>query len=284
MTPLAPVLAEHLRYLRLRDLAPTHVRKRQRAAERLDAALKGQALAATVDHLQEYVERLPRTTARSRYAEISHLACFFAWAHDHGHLPGADPCARLPRPRLTRLLPRPMAEANVDLAIAQAEPRVRVWLVLAAYQGLRACEIAVLDRSDVLDQADPPALIAHGKGRKDRVVPLCNRTLSELREYGLPRRGPLFPRLDGRPGPTGAHRVSDITNAYLHGVGIPDTLHSLRHRAATGWYAQSQDILVVGALLGHSDPASTAGYAAYSDARAVAAVRALDERHLGAVS
>ncbi len=81
-------------------------------------------------------------------------------------------------------------------------------------------------------------------------------------------------------------RVRALAEAGLSARSIArelgDTLHSLRHRAATGLVRL--DVLVVGALLGHSDPASTAGYAAYSDARAVAAVRALDERHLGAAS
>ncbi len=39
-------------------------------------------------------------------------------------------------------------------------------------QGL---EIAALYRHDILDGADPPVLIAHGKGQKDRAVPMCQR-------------------------------------------------------------------------------------------------------------
>jgi integrase/recombinase XerC len=274
-TPQAKVLALHLDHLRLRDLAPTHIRSRQRAVERLAGFLDRDATTASTAELLDYVGRIPRTTNRSKYAEISHLACFFSWAQMHGHI-NSDPCRMVPRPKLSRLLPRPMSEADTTMAITSAPPRIRLWLVLAGFEGLRACEIACLDRSDVLDNAPTPVLIAHGKGRKDRVVPLNERTLAELRAYGLPSRGPLFPRMDGRPGPTSAHRVSVIANDHLHGIGITDTLHSLRHRFATQTYAATQDILVVGALLGHADPASTAGYAAYSNARALAAVRALD--------
>ncbi len=275
-TPQTTGLTAHLDHLRLRDLAPTHIRSRQRAIERLAGHLGRDALTATTEELSVYAGRIPRTTARSRYAELSHLHCFFTWAHVHGHLREPNPMLRVPRPRLSKLLPRPMSEADVAVAIENAPGRLRLWLVLAAYEGLRACEIASLDRSDVLDTAPTPVLIAHGKGRKDRVVPLGERALAELRAYGMPSRGPLFPRLDGKAGPTSAHRVSTVASEYLRGLGIQDTLHSLRHRAATRWYAASQDILVVGALLGHVDPATTAGYAAYSDRRAQETVRALD--------
>lgn len=274
-TPETTGLRPHLAHLCLRDLAPSHIRCRQRAIERLAATLGRDASTATSEELLDYVSRLPRTTSRSKYAEVSHLCCFFGWAHLHEHI-ARDPTRTLPRPKLSRLLPRPMGEADVQVAIENADGRVRLWLVLAAYEGLRACEIAALDRSDVLDTITSPVLIAHGKGRKDRVVPLGERALAELHAYGLPSRGPLFPRQDDRPGPTSAHRVSVVANEYLHGMGIADTLHSLRHRFATMAYAATQDILVVGALLGHVDPATTAGYAAYSDPRAHAAVRALD--------
>lgn len=274
-TPPTTGLHAHLDHLRLRDLAPTHVLARQRAVERLAGHLERDAATATREDLLDYLPRLPRTTNRSRYAEHSHLSCFFAWAAEEGHVE-RNPMRSVPRPKLHRLLPRPMSEEDTHVAIDSAPPRIRVWLVLAAYQGLRACEIAALHRSDVLDTAPTPVLIAHGKGRKDRVVPMGERALVELRAFGMPSRGPLFVRQDGRPGQTAAHRVSVVSNEYLHGLGITDTLHSLRHRFATRTYAATQDVLVVAALLGHEDPATTAGYAAYSNAATVAAVRALD--------
>lgn len=275
--PQTSGLAAHLRHLRLRDLAPTHIRSRQRAVERLAGHLDRDASTASTDDLLDYLPRLPRTTARSRYAEHSHLACYFAWTTEQG-ITASDPMRQVPRPKLSRLLPRPMSEEDTSVAINSASARIRVCLVLAAYQGLRACEIAALQRADILDTAAVPVLIAHGKGRKDRVVPLGERTLAELRAFGLPSRGPVLPRIDARqPGePISAHRVSTMTNDYLHGLGITDTLHTLRHRFATRTYAATQDVLVVAALLGHEDPATTAGYAAYSMPAAVAAVRALD--------
>lgn len=274
-TPQTTGLTEHLQHLRLRDLAPTHIAARRHAVNRLASHLNRDAATATTDELLHHLARLPRTTNRSRYAARSHLACFFAWTTEQGTTTH-DPMRKVPRPKLTRLLPRPMSEEDTYVAIDSAPPRIRVCLVLAGYSGLRACEIAALERTDILDNAPTPVLIAHGKGRKDRVVPLGERSLAELRAYGMPPRGSLLRRADGQVGRVGAHRVSSMCNEYLHGLGITDSLHTLRHRFATQTYAATQDLLVVAALLGHEDPATTAGYAAYSNPRMVQAVRALD--------
>lgn len=274
MTPLAA----HLTHLRARELTPVYIRNRERAVQRLEGHLDARGLGlhdVTADDLADYLARIPRRTARSRYSEQCHLRGYYQWCAVFGHA-DTDPTLRLPKPRLPRLLPRPISEGDLSMAIdaLPAGHRIRAWLVLAAYQGFRACEISALDRDDVLDSRG--VIVAHGKGRKDRVVPLGERALMELRAYGLGRRGPMFPRTDGKPGRITANRVCFLANQHLHGLGIDDTLHQLRHRAATRWYAASQDLLVTANLLGHSDIATTTGYAQYSDLRATAAVRALD--------
>jgi len=114
----------------------------------------------------------------------------------------ADPSAALSVPRSPRRLPRPMPEGDLHTAIVNAPPRIRPWLMLAALGGLRCCEIARLRREDVLNSHTPPALLVHGKGDKERVVPLPAQLLHELTP--LPRAGWLFARLDGRSGPVNA--------------------------------------------------------------------------------
>ncbi len=120
-----------------------------------------------------------------------------------------------------------MSEDDLKRGIDNADGRVRVWLVLAAYAGLRCIEITALYGHDILDGADPPVLIAHGEGNKDRAVPMCQRVIDELQAFGMPRRGPLFPRLDGRPGPTGANRVTDILSQHFAELGIDGRAHNL---------------------------------------------------------
>ncbi len=56
--------------------------------------------------------------------------------------------------KVARLVPRPIPRAALVKALAEAPPRVRPMLYLAAYQGLRAVEIAGLRGENVHDTRD----------------------------------------------------------------------------------------------------------------------------------
>jgi integrase/recombinase XerD len=60
-----------------------------------------------------------------------------------------DPTADILRPRMPRAVPRPISDADLIDALDQASPDVRAMLACAAYQGLRAKEIAGLQRDDI---------------------------------------------------------------------------------------------------------------------------------------
>lgn len=213
-------------------------------------------------------------TPRTRYAYCSHIHAFYLWALDEGRL-DADPTATIRRPRLPRLVPRPIADADLDHALMVAPPRLRAMMALAAFQGLRAGEIARLGREDVLDMNDPPVLIVdHGKGGHQRVVPLNEHALIAMRLAGMPRSGPIFKRADnGQALTPGA--VSRLVNTYLHSLGIAATIHQLRHWFGSKLYQESHDLRMTQELLGHSSPSTTAGYAAWSVENGAQAVRAL---------
>ncbi len=277
LTPGQRALWAHVDHLHLRGLVQSHITARRQTVERLEAFLGHDVLEATPAELRQWAQRMPRSTPRSRYAAINNVTNFYRWCLDHGHL-SVDPSRRLPTPKLPRLLPRPIPEDDLRKALDQAPtPRVRAYLVLAAYAGLRCTEIAALSRHDVLDRADPPVLIAHGKGNKDRVVPMCRTVIEALNAHGMPSRGPIFGRIDGQPGQVSAPRVSKMMGQYLAELGIDGRMHTLRHRFATETYRLSQDIRVVQELLGHESPQTTAGYAAYSRQGAVDTVRLLDQ-------
>ncbi|HEY5986678.1 MAG TPA: site-specific integrase, partial [Streptosporangiaceae bacterium] len=156
--------------------------------------------------------------------------------------------------------------------------RVRPWLVLAGWAGLRAKEIAYLQRENVLDTAPMPHILIVStatKGRDERCVPLNEYVIEALYEHGLPNTGYCFRRRDGQIGPNFPWTVSEVANTHLRACGIPATLHQLRHRALTQLYAETLDILLVQKIAGHHDPATTAGYAAISDTKAAEAMSRL---------
>jgi integrase/recombinase XerC len=269
-------LERHLEWLQLKGLSASTVRRRRVVLGWVAASLDCTLLEASAGQLQAWRAALSvAPDAVSVY--VSHVSQFYRWAVAQGLL-GGSPAAALPAPRRARRLPRPIDEEGLALALAAAPPRIRPWLVLAGWAGLRAIEIARLRRENVLDTWAPPVLLIASdatKGHAERLVPLSRFVIRELQPV-LPRRGWAFPRFDGRPGPNTPATVSHLANEHLHECGIAATLHQLRHRFATQAYqAAGGDLRLVQELLGHATPVSTAGYAAYDQAAAAAAVEAI---------
>jgi integrase len=207
---------------------------------------------------------------------VSHAAQFYGWAVAQG-LAGSNPAALLAVPRRPRRLPRPIPTDDLMAALEGAPRRIRPWMVLGAWAGLRAKEVALL-RAECLVLAGCPVLLVASdatKGIHERTVPLCDFAVAELRAAGIPRRGWVFGRADGQPGPNAPHTVSHLVNEYLRSLGIPATMHQLRHWFLTEAYQESGDLRLVQELAGHRDPATTAGYTAYSPGRAAEVVNAI---------
>jgi len=269
---------KHLQWMRLRGLSDATVYQRalylRRLAAHLDVELGDDLLMVDSADLEDWQDTLAGLAPGSRHNAVVNMREFYAWAV-RSKLLQETPTGGLVLAKMPRRLPRPIAEADLQLAIASAPPRLRLMLVLAAFCGLRAMELAQLDREDVKETLATPLLIVRGKGDKERIVPLSSRVLLELHMHDLPQRGPVFPRGDGQGGRCEPWTISQLCNSVLHDVGIPDTLHSLRHYFGTVMYAVSKDLLMVGATMGHNSPRTTAGYAAWSPAAAAAAVEAM---------
>lgn len=258
---------------RRRNLRPGTITQKRNALRRLDRYVQPTPLVeVTHDQLVAYLDRLDQP--ESRATETSHIRTFYKWCVLE-QLLDVDPSARLIRPRVPRRLPRPMPTNDLAVALDTAPDRIRPWLVLAAYAGLRACEISGLRACDLMWDNQPPLLIVdQGKGGHARAVPMGPVVTDEL--AGLPRAGWLFPRRDDRPGPTPPHLVSRLANQHLHGLGITHTLHTLRHWFATETLrANGGDLRETQELLGHQTPVSTAIYTWVDPRKAAVTVASL---------
>jgi integrase len=269
------VVRAHLEWMRQEGLAASTIEKRRQVLARLAAFTGGPACEASVYQLADWRAGLtagPDAIA----ADLSHVREFYRWLKWEG-LRDDDPSARLARPRLSRRLPRPIPDDQLICALAAAPPRIRPWLVLAGWAGLRAKEIALLRRERVIETGRPPGILVAAdatKGRTERYVPMSDFVAGELVPV-LPASGWVFRRRDGRPGPNTPALVSKLAGQHLRSCGIAATLHQLRHRFGTAAYDVGHDLRVVQELMGHATPATTALYAAISSASAVATVQAL---------
>ncbi len=216
----------------------------------------------------------------SRYAWLSHLHCFYTWAADED-LIVKIPTRGIARPKISRGLPRPIADDDLAVALARAWPEMRAMLCLAAYQGLRCKEIAGLAREDVLEDRSPAVLIVKdGKGGHQRILPMHPETLSALRQLPMPKAGWIFLRqreraANGRHCYDAAHEVSLEIVAYFRRLQIPASAHMLRHWFGTSVYASTRDLRVTQELMGHASPTTTAVYTKWSPEAAATAVTGL---------
>ncbi len=149
-------------------------------------------------------------------------------------------------------------------------PRYQVCLKTIYACGLRLQEGTNLQVAD-LDSARMMIHVRHGKGAKDRYVPLPQRTLELLRQYWATHRNPvlLFPA-EGRhhinlaksTEPMSKSSVQDAFHAALQESGNNKraSVHTLRHSWATHLLEAGVNLRLIQEWLGHSSPATTSVY------------------------
>ncbi len=149
-------------------------------------------------------------------------------------------------------------------------PRYRVCLSTIYACGLRLQEGIRLAVPDI-DSARMMIHVRHGKGNKDRYVPLPQRTLELLRDYWVTHRNPalIFPAegrshiaLSKATEPMSKSSVQDAFHAALKQSGINKraSVHTLRHSWATHLLEAGVHLRLIQEYLGHSSPATTSVY------------------------
>lgn len=268
-----PLLPMHLQHLTMRNQRPRSIRERRLAIMRTNRKLGHAVADATRGELQAWQLGIAHLTPAGQHNEIVHTVQYLRWTLDTGYRTD-DPTRVIVRPRnVHQQLPRPMSDADIGVALLTAGYPERAWIALMAFCGLRCVEVAGMRRDWIRDGQTPPLLSVIGKGGKQRAIPLPDRVLAELLEAGLPSRGWCWARLDGRPGPPTATRVSERVNRHLHEHGIAGTAHALRHRFGTSLYRATHDPLLVARVMGHASVDTTKGYVLISPDEAVAPIQ-----------
>ena len=171
----------------------------------------------------------------------------------------------LVRPPREKKLPAVLSVDEVRHILACVRcPRYKVCLITIYACGLRLLEGVHLQVQDI-DGARGLVHIRHGKGSKDRYVPLPSPVLDLLRLHWRTHRDPLWlfpsPRLPGK-GPMNESGVQRAFRAALHesGVSKAATVHTLRHSWATHLLEAGVHLRIIQAYLGHASPSTTAIY------------------------
>jgi integrase/recombinase XerD len=169
----------------------------------------------------------------------------------------------IPFGKRPKTLPSVLSPDEVLRLLEAASPgRDRVLLQVAYGCGLRLNELLHVRVND-LDSARMVVHVHQGKGGKDRLVPLSQRLLQELRAYW--RRWRPWPWLFPGRSPDGTLSRGNVQRRFATlvkkvALSKPCTMHTLRHSYATHLLEAGVDVLTLKLLLGHTSLQTTARY------------------------
>lgn len=180
------------------------------------------------------------------------------------------PSVKLIRPKREKKLPVILSVEEVRKIIGLIRlERYRTCLSTIYSCGLRLQEGISLRIEDV--DSGRLLLHIHGKGSKDRYVPLPPKTLELMREFWKAHRNPtwIFPS-PGRCGldmPISNEPLSrtSVQNAFRQarieaGIHKRATVHTLRHSYATHLLEAGVNLRLIQEYLGHNTPTTTSVY------------------------
>lgn len=243
-------ISAYVTYLRASGAPETTIRARREHLAHLARRVNVGPWSLGEGELLAYAgaQQWARETRRSRRTT---LLGFYRWARAAGHVVVVTADV-LPKVPASQPPTRPAPDNAYRAALLAAPPRETLMLRLAAEVGLRRAEVAKVHTRDIFEDLAGWSLRVHGKGGRERVVPLPGSLARVLVDV---EAGYVFPGLDGG-------HLSPRWVGRLIADLLPEgwTMHTLRHRFATRAYALRSDILMVQELLGHSSPGTTRRY------------------------
>lgn len=197
-----------------------------------------------------------------------------------------NPASEIQLPRTEKRLPKyVLTESEVEAVLAMPDVttpkgvRDRAMLETLYSTGMRRSELVGLGLWDI--DRERGTVLVHGKGKKDRMVPIGERALVWIQRYlddvrpelvMLPDEGALFLTRFGeafRPEP-----VTNLVREYVDAaeLGKSGSCHLFRHAFATAMLERGADIRYIQEMLGHAELGTTQIYTHVS-------VRKLKEVH-----
>ena len=238
------------------------------------ADITPELIMAFLDHL----ERQRHNSVRSRNARLAALRSFlkFAAHRDVSSLQVIERALGVPVKRFERQMFGYLSREEMLAVIGTPDDswlsqRDHVLFLLMYNTGARVSEIIGLKVGDVVLDAAAACVHLHGKGRKQRSVPLWHSTVKTVRIWlrlnsQFEAASPLLPSRDGN-----AMTRSNVTKRLMLAVRTASehhprltqqrvSPHTIRHTTAMHLLQAGVDISVIALWLGHESPITTHHY------------------------
>ena len=230
-----------------------------------DAAIDGGLMGADEQALQTYLSQLPeKPTSIARKA--SAIRGFYKFLMLEKIIT-KNPATNLELPKRGRTLPKFLSIDEIDLLISSAgdiktSTRLRAMIELLYASGLRVSELCELPMTAILGDK----LLIHGKGAKERIVPMHSGAVKALNKWLVARANDESKYVFPSRGASG-HITRDAffkllkKCAALSGIE-PNRVspHVLRHSFASHLLAGGANLRAIQTMLGHEDISTTQIY------------------------
>lgn len=230
-----------------------------------NAAIDGGLMNATESAVQQYLSSLPDKPS-SVARKASALRGFYKFLMLEKIIT-VNPTANLELPKRNRALPKFLTVEEIELLISSAGDvrnslRLRAMIELLYASGLRVSELCELPMSGILGNK----LLIHGKGAKERLVPMHDAAIHALNKW-LDARGDInskyvFPS-NGKTGHITRDGFFKILKRCAILSGIEQNRvspHVLRHSFASHLLAGGANLRAIQTMLGHEDISTTQIY------------------------
>ncbi len=230
-----------------------------------DEKIPGGLMAADTAAIQNYLAGLPdKASSIARHA--SALRGFYKFLMMEKII-NKNPTANLELPRQSRTLPKLLSLNEIELLISSAGDtrnslRLRTMLELTYASGLRVSELCELPMTAILGDK----LLIHGKGAKERIVPIhagAQRVLAQwVAMRGNDESKYVFPS-GGASGHITRDGFFKILKKCAVLAGIDPkrvSPHVLRHSFASHLLAGGANLRAIQTMLGHEDISTTQIY------------------------
>lgn len=229
-----------------------------------------------VEHLRNGQKYKDATVAR----KVAAVKSFYGFLAAEG-LIDSDPTEQLKSPQVGKTLPRALTVAEVDELLEQPARRNtpearrdKAMLELLYATGLRVTELISLDVNDIALESDPVTVRCVGKGERERILPLHQRPVDELRQYIFHVRPKLV--RNRRETALFVNRRGErltrqgfwlILKNYAREAKLDKAItpHTLRHTYATHMLSGGMPLRNVQDALGHASISTTQIYTHLTD-------------------
>ena len=217
---------------------------------------------ADLELYKRYLSLDRKSAKTTLYLSIKAIQAFYRYLE-------MDVAKNLKPPKRGEPIPKYLSEGEMAalLKVAAEDSRDNAMILTLGYTGVRVGELCALNVEDV-DFSEGVITVKYGKGDKQRIVLIEEKTISALRKY-LDRRkaveGALF--LSSRRNRIKPCAVQRLVRKYAKRAGIIKkvTPHVLRHTFATTLLRRGADIRIIQQILGHASVATTQIYTHVDD-------------------